>query len=147
MFNQLGRVFDHVERDDAEAVIVMPEWTRRPFWRRIESGAWRQRVALDLYLEPGAIEANPENEEHCFIGRDINSRLRIMRTKKLGWGSVTVGTGADLSVCSEVAPPTLAGGGLPPGAKRNRAPQLGRHLRRKLARARASEAAPESPSL
>ena len=32
-FNQLDRVLDHVERDDAEAVIVMPEWTRRPFWR------------------------------------------------------------------------------------------------------------------
>ena len=63
-FNQLGRVFDHVERDDAEAVVVMPEWTRRPFWRRIESGAWRQRVVLDFYLEPGAIESNPENEEH-----------------------------------------------------------------------------------
>jgi hypothetical protein len=31
-FNQLDRVLDHVERDDAEAVIVMPEWTRRPFW-------------------------------------------------------------------------------------------------------------------
>jgi len=93
-FNQLGRVLDHVERDDAEAVIVMPEWTRRAFWRRIESGAWRQRVVLDFYLEPGAIEANAENEEHCFIGRDtFNSRLRVMRTKRLGGGRRELGHG------------------------------------------------------
>ncbi len=52
--------------DDAEAVITVPEWTRRAFWRRIESGAWRRRVALDFYLEPGSIEAHPENEEHSF---------------------------------------------------------------------------------
>ena len=38
-FNQLGRLLDYVERDDSKAVIVIPEWTRRPFWRRIESGA------------------------------------------------------------------------------------------------------------
>ena len=81
-FNQLGRVLDHVERDDAEAVIVIPEWTRRPFWRRIESGAWRQRVALDFYLEPGSITANRANTEHCFFGDGpFNSRLRVMRTK------------------------------------------------------------------
>ena len=58
-FNQLGRVLDHVERDDAEAVIVMPEWTRRPFWRRIESGAWRQRVVLDFYLDPRRYRGQP----------------------------------------------------------------------------------------
>ena len=66
----------------------MPEWTHRPFWRRIESGAWRRRVALDFYLEPDAIEANPENAEHCFIGDGpFNSRLRVMRTKKLCGGT------------------------------------------------------------
>ena len=145
-FNQLGRVLDHVERDDAEALIFMPEWTRRPFWRRIESGAWRHRVALDFYLEPGSIEANPENAEHCFIGSDMfNSRIRVMRTKKLG-GVVNVIAGTDGSVILDVAPATLPSGEPPPGAKRNRAPQLGRHKRRKLARERLSEAAPDSPA-
>ena len=86
-FNQLGRVLDQVERDDAVAVIVMPEWTRRAFWRRIESGALRQRVVLDSYRESGAIEANPENEVHCFFGNNLfDCRLRVMRTKKLGGG-------------------------------------------------------------
>ena len=85
-FNQLGRVLDHDERDDAEAVIVMPEWTRRPFWRRIESGAWRQRVVLDLYMEPGAIEANPRTRSTCFFDSLFDCRLRVMRTKKLGGG-------------------------------------------------------------
>jgi len=70
-----------------------------------------------------------------------------MRTKKLGGAIENVVAGADVSVRPEVENPSpLAGGDPPPGAKRNRAPQLGRHLRRKLARARASEAATESPA-
>ena len=141
-------MLNHDERGDAEAVLVVPEWTYRPFWRRIESGAWRQRVVLDLYLEPGVIEANPETEEHCFFGSALfDCRLRVMRTKKLGGAIENIVAGADFSACSEVAPPTLAGGDPPPGAKRNRAPRLGRHLRRKLARDRASGAAPEPPAL
>ena len=146
-FNQLDRVLDHVERDDAEAVIVIPEWTRRPFWRRIESGAWRRRVALDFYLEPGALEANPENEEHCFIGDGpFNSRLRVMRTKKLCGGFTTVLTGADGCVNPDASPASMASDEPQPGAKRNRAPQLGRHQRRKLARDRSMDAAPGSPA-
>ena len=63
---------------------------KSPLWRRIESGAWRQRVVLDFYLEPGAIEANAENEEHCFYDGKFNCRLHVVRTKKLGGGSVNV---------------------------------------------------------
>ena len=29
-FNHTDRVLDHVERDDAEAVIIVPEWRNRP---------------------------------------------------------------------------------------------------------------------
>ena len=48
---QMGSVLDHVAREDAEAVITVPEWTSRAFWRRTESGARRRRVVLDLTLE------------------------------------------------------------------------------------------------
>ena len=63
-FNHADRVLDHVGSDDAEAVIVVPEWRNRPFWRRIESGA-------------------------CLFGSEpLNSRLRVMRTVKHGTSAV-----------------------------------------------------------
>ena len=65
---------NHVECDDAEAVIIVPEWRNRPFWRRIESGAWKQR---GLYL--GA----------CFFGSEpFNSRWQVTRAVKLGTSAV-----------------------------------------------------------
>ena len=132
-------MLDHVERDDAEAVIVMREWTRHPFWRRIESGAWRQRLVLDLYLEPGAIEANPENEEHCFFGNGLfDCRLRVIRTKKLGGATENVVAG-DSGVpplsADTVDAPTHA---LPDAARRRPRSAANRHERRKRARSRAS---------
>ena len=50
-FSQMDRVLDHVAREDAEAVITVPEWASRTFWRRTESGARRRRVVLDSTLE------------------------------------------------------------------------------------------------
>jgi hypothetical protein len=131
-FNQIGRVLDHVERDDAEAVIIVPEWTRRPFWRRIESGAWRRRVALEFCLEPGSITANRANAEHCFFGDGpFNSRLRVMRSKMVG-SAVAREAGSppfadDPSVPDGDAPESGQGGAK---RKRNRAPQPSRSQRR-----------------
>ena len=82
----MDRVLDHVAREDAEAVIAVPEWTSRAFWCRTESAARRRRVDLDFTLEvSGSIKANHENEEHFFFlgGALFNSRMRMMRTTKL----------------------------------------------------------------
>jgi len=87
-FNQLGRVLDHVDCDDAEAVIVMPEWTRRPFWRRIQSGAWRQRVVLSTSTW-SPVPSRPTlrtRSTASFCSGVFDYRLRIIRTKKLGGG-------------------------------------------------------------
>ena len=44
----MDRVLDHVAHDDAEAVITVPEWASRAFWRRTESAARRWCVVLDF---------------------------------------------------------------------------------------------------
>ena len=44
-FNKTDAIMDHIERDDAEAVVIVPEHTSKPFWNRIWSAAWQRRVA------------------------------------------------------------------------------------------------------
>ena len=84
---------------------------------------------------------------HCFIGDGpFNSRLRVMRTKKLCEGFITVLTGADGCVDPGASPASMANDEPQPGAKRNSAPQLGRHQRRRLARiARQLRCLPTTP--
>ena len=57
-FQKVDQVLDHIERDDAEAVVVVPLWRKQPFWRRLSSGAWRRRMSHDLgaslVLPPGS---------------------------------------------------------------------------------------------
>ena len=38
-FNKTDAIMDHIERDDAEAVVIVPEHTSKPFWNRIWSAA------------------------------------------------------------------------------------------------------------
>ena len=105
-----------------------PSGQAAPFWRRIESGAWRRRVALDFCLEPGSIEANLENVEHCFFGNGLfNSRLRVMRTKKLG------GPPGIRVVAADSSAPALPG-----AAQKRPRSATNRHERRKRARERAT---------
>jgi len=82
-FNAVGKVLDRVERDDAEAVIIVPVWPSRPFWRRLQSGSWPRRIAHSLLLEPGSIVANAENAENCFFQGTFNSKLLVLRTQRL----------------------------------------------------------------
>jgi hypothetical protein len=83
-FTALGKVLDRIERDDAEAVVVVPVWPSRPFWGRLRSGSWPQRIAHTLLLGPGSIVANAENAESCFFQGTFNSKLLVLRTRRLG---------------------------------------------------------------
>ena len=87
-------MLDRIERDDAEAVVVVPVWPSRPFWGRLRSGAWPQRVAHTLLLGPGSIVANAENAESCFFQGTFNSKLLVLRTRRLGGGGAAAGCAA-----------------------------------------------------
>ena len=63
---------------------MVPVWPSRPFWGRLRSGAWPRRVAHTLLLGPGSIVANAENAESCFFQGTFNSRLLVLRTRRLG---------------------------------------------------------------
>ena len=44
-FHELDKTLDILERDDAGAALVVPEWPFRAWWRRLHSAAWVRRVA------------------------------------------------------------------------------------------------------
>ena len=77
---KIDAVLDKIERDNAAAaVLVVPVWTRRGWWRRLASGAWEDRVAARLGLPPSALVAHPENAEHGFFGTAFGSQLLALR--------------------------------------------------------------------
>jgi hypothetical protein len=83
-FPLVDRVLDKIERDDAEAVVVLPMWRSQPFWHRVQSGAWRERLARPvLLLGEDALVANPENAENCFFGERFGAQLAAFRTRRL----------------------------------------------------------------
>ena len=93
-FNSLWKVLDRIERDDAEAVVIVPVWPSRPFWGRLRSGSWPQRVAHTLLLGSGSIVANAENAASCFFQGTFNSKLLVLRTRRLGGGGAAAGCAA-----------------------------------------------------
>ena len=86
-FHKLDKVLDIVERDDASAVIIVPEWPRYPFWIRVRSAAWQRRVVASEFLGAEALVPNPENAASCFFGERFNSRLLVMRVEPVGAGA------------------------------------------------------------
>jgi hypothetical protein len=54
------RILDKTELDNADVVLVVPEWPHMPWWRRLAPGAWRARVATSEFLP--AITITPYNE-------------------------------------------------------------------------------------
>ena len=160
-FNQLGKVLDRIERDDAEAVVVVPVWPSRPFWGRLRSGSWPQRVAHKLMLGPGSIAANAENAVSCFFQGALNSRLLVLRTCRLNGVSGAARSGAGSAAAAGAAeepaqemPPAADGAaasgagvepaGAPP-AKRARS-GLSRAVIRRAQRAAARGGAEASPA-
>ena len=39
-FGKISAALDRIEHDDAKAVVVVPEWTRKAIWQRLHSGTW-----------------------------------------------------------------------------------------------------------
>ena len=40
-FHMIDRILDKIEHDNAEAVIIVPKWPHKAWWRRVYSGSWR----------------------------------------------------------------------------------------------------------
>ena len=77
-------MLDKIERDNVHAVIIVPEWTYKPWWPRLFSGAWQQRVAESEFMPSNVLVAN---NKHCFFGENFTTRLLLMRVVPVTAGS------------------------------------------------------------
>ncbi len=109
-FDEIVKVLDRIERDDAEAIVCIPYWQKRACWRRtwqrIDSGAFRQRLdERRIVLPPGSIMPNELNAKHCFFQGKFNSPIVVLHTRKLGGGVGGGGGGGGVGVGAEALPP------------------------------------------
>ena len=72
-FNKTDAIMDYIERDDAEAVGIVPEHTSKPFWCRIWSAAWQRRVARREFFSGEVLEPHKENADECFSARVLTA--------------------------------------------------------------------------
>ena len=79
-FHMIDRILDKIERDNAEVVIIVPEWPHKAWWRRVHSGAWRARL---LKAEMIPVRTLTPYNDQCFFGTDFTMALLVMRTPKL----------------------------------------------------------------
>ena len=80
-FHELGKILDITERNDAGAVLVVPEWPYRAWWRRLNSAAWVRRVEAWELVSGAALIPNTQD---CFFGSRFTTRLRFLRTRAVG---------------------------------------------------------------
>jgi hypothetical protein len=78
-FHMADRILDKVERDNADAVLVVSEWPHRPWWRRLASGAWHTRIAMSEFLPANILI--PYNESFFFGGHLYLSSSRSARQR------------------------------------------------------------------
>ena len=78
-FNHSDQIMDVIERDNAAAVVIFPEWPSHGFWRRVCSGAWQRRVVFSEFLSGDALVPNAENMSRCFFKGRFKCRLLVMR--------------------------------------------------------------------
>jgi hypothetical protein len=83
-FHKIAEVLDLIERDDAEATLIVPVWTGKPWWNRLWSGQWTARRGRFEFLDGSALIAN---NEHCFFGTEFTNQLLVMRTRRTNDGS------------------------------------------------------------
>ena len=79
-FHVIDQIMDKIERDNAEVLLIVPEWPHKAWWRRAYSGAWRARLAKAEMIPARTLAAH---NEHCFFRADFTTALLVMRTKKL----------------------------------------------------------------
>jgi len=103
-FPLLDRVLDIVERDDALAVIVVPQRTWERYWVRLHAGSWSERIEDSLWLGGDAVVKHAENEAYCFIrGEAYNNRLWVIKTRRLGLGGASAAAAAQGSEAGEAS--------------------------------------------
>jgi len=71
----VDRVLDKVERDNARVVLIVPRWTKAPWWRRLHAPRFRARVARTLDLAGSDLVPHHENARHCFFDRTFRNDL------------------------------------------------------------------------
>jgi hypothetical protein len=79
-FLKIDQIMDKIEQDNAEAVLIVPVWPHKNWWRRAYAGAWRARVAAEEILPPHILWAY---NEHSFFGASFTTGLLVMRIAKL----------------------------------------------------------------
>jgi len=62
-FHMIDQILDKVERDNAEVVIIVPEWPHKAWRRRVYSGAWRARLIKAAMIPARTL--TPYND-YCF---------------------------------------------------------------------------------
>ena len=71
---------DKIERDNAIAVLIYPAWHAKPWWVRLHSGAWADRVDAHMALPAGIL--CPLNHER-FFGESFRTEPLLIRTKRV----------------------------------------------------------------
>ena len=89
-FHRLDEVLDVIERDEADAILVVPCWHRKAWWHRLHSRRWRERV-VDSERMPGTVLV--ANNPHCFFGEQFATDLLVLRTGTLGPAGVSASDG------------------------------------------------------
>ena len=79
-FHMIDRILDKIERDNAEVVIIVPEWPHKAWWRRVYSESWRASL---LKAEMIPVRTLTPYNDQCFFGTDFTMALLVMRTPKL----------------------------------------------------------------
>jgi len=79
-FHKIDLILDHIERDDAVVVLIVPVWRSKGWWNRIWSGAWSQRRGRFEYIAGSVLKAN---NEHCFFGERFNTEVLVLRTNRV----------------------------------------------------------------
>ena len=79
-FHRISEVLDKVERDNAEVIMLVPEWQQKRWWHRLASGPWQDRIAGGFFLPPDSLVANNDD---CFFGSSFTTRLFAFRTRRV----------------------------------------------------------------
>ena len=86
-FHEIDKILDIIERDDANAVLIVPEWPYQTWWRRLHSAAWARRVAAWEFVSGAALIPNTQD---CFFGSHFTTRLPILRVRAVGSHAGTI---------------------------------------------------------
>jgi len=86
-FHEIDKILDIIERDDADAVLIVPEWPYQAWWRRLHSAAWARRVAAWEFVSGAALIPNTQD---CFFGSHFTTRLLILRVRAVGSHAGTI---------------------------------------------------------